>query len=814
MASKSGLAKQRRAVTKLWLAWRLPLVVVVVVAAAGGGGYYAWTSFEQAREQAAEQQTQGQGQEILRRFSGVVSNALSGIRESLDLNRAADLISAGDSAAMQAYAGEIAASRSEVIGARLLPVDVSEVDYEVVPPVSYATLDLVRRTREAGEEQPAEVHFFGDERQHLALLVPVPAAGDAAVGFVLIGVGVELIESAASAVALEPGARLLVQQVVPGATSVDLVELGGTAPRTEAALSMRVSGTTWRLRYWLPGGEVSQATEEESLLSLPLVGALAAVVLLGVAVVLMRRRRKPARRSTPGESTREENIDDLLSDKLAALSAVIEGDDLASPAAESGLEVDEGDEGDGPARPAEPAEEIPASIFRAYDIRGVVGQTLTPDVVRSLGRAIGSEAFDRSQQTVVVGYDGRTSSPELAAALVEGLRASGRDVIDIGRVPTPVLYFATHHLETGTGVMVTGSHNPPQYNGLKIMVAGETLYGERIGALRERLAGGEISSGEGTLQQMDVTGDYIRRVTEDIPVALGSAYKIVVDCGNGIAGEVAPKLLRGLGHDVIELHCEVDGSFPNHHPDPSQPENLADLIGAVKKNGADIGFAFDGDGDRLGVVDGSGRVLWPDLQMMLFARDVLSRHAGATVVFDVKCTSRLPRVVEKLGGRPVMWKTGHSLLKAKMNETKALLAGEMSGHVFFKDRWYGFDDAMYAAARMVEILMAIGAPPAQVFAKLPSGLATPELRIDLDEGEPTRFMSDLMLGDRFPGAEITTIDGLRADYQDAWGLVRASNTTPSLVLRFEGDNQAALDRIQGEFRQALLEIDAGLALPF
>ncbi len=815
MAGSPGLAKQRRALTKLWLAWRLPLAVLVVAFVLLGGGYYAYLSYVESSAEAARQLKEKTSREVVQRFSSVIRAQLDAVHEAIDLERAAELLATGDEAARSEFAAAIAAARPEILGVRLLDADVSEVNYDSTPPVSYATLDQLRRTRETGKQQPAEVHFYGDERQHIALVVPVPGNDGALAGFVLLGLDVGLLKSAEKAAAPPPGAALQVQQTVPGAKSLTLATVGG-ARSDPPTLGMKVRGTIWRLRYWAPPDAAGGGVDSESSLPLPLLaGAVVVVLLLGAGVVVLRRRRQRPSSGQPsaaGEGTAESNMDDLLSEKLAALSAAV---DSGAPPAPPDLEVHDGAVESTASDTAEtPVGEVPESIFRAYDIRGVVGKTLTVDGARSIGRAIGSEVYECSQQTVVVGYDGRTSSPELATALIEGLRASGRDVIDIGRVSTPVLYFATHHLETGCGVVVTGSHNPPEYNGFKVVIDGETLYGERIAALRGRIRNNEFTSGEGTLQQMDVTGDYIRRVAEDIPVALGSAYKIVVDCGNGIAGELAPKLLRGLGHDVIELYCEVDGSFPNHHPDPSRPENLADLVRAVKKNNADIGFAFDGDGDRLGIIDGAGRVLWPDRQMMLYARDVLSRNPGGTIVFDVKCSSRLARVIDKLGGRPVMWKTGHSLIKAKMKETKAVLGGEMSGHIFFKDRWYGFDDAFYAAARMVEILMAIGRPPAQVFDKLPTGIATPELRIDLDEGEPARFMNELLQGDRFPGAEVNTIDGLRADYPDGWGLVRASNTTPSLVLRFEADNKEALERIENEFRQALLEVDAGMAFPF
>ena len=472
-----------------------------------------------------------------------------------------------------------------------------------------------------------------------------------------------------------------------------------------------------------------------------------------------------------------------------------------------------------------PPNRLPASIFRAYDIRGIVGDTLTPEIVRWIGRAIGAEAHHRGVRTLVAGRDGRHSSPELFVALATGMRESGRDVVDVGRVPTPVLYFAAEHLRTASGVMVTGSHNPADYNGLKIVLAGETLHGGAIRDLGRRIEEDDLDAGQGAsapgalrsgaLRSAEVVGDYIDRIREEIPAVPGhEARKIVIDCGNGVAGEVAPRLLRALGHEVVELYCDVDGDFPNHHPDPSAPANLRDLIASVREHGADLGLAFDGDGDRLGVVDGDGTIIWPDRQMMLFAGDVLADNPGAEIVFDVKCSSLLPALIERLGGRPVMWKTGHSFIKARLRQTGALLAGEMSGHVFFADRWYGFDDALYAAARLVQILTALGEPSSRVFARLPAAKATPEIRISVGEGGQARLVESLLAGDHFAGGRKTTIDGLRVDFADRWGLVRASNTEPSLVLRFEGTDDEALERIQGEFRQALLSVDPALELPF
>ena len=468
----------------------------------------------------------------------------------------------------------------------------------------------------------------------------------------------------------------------------------------------------------------------------------------------------------------------------------------------------------------EPETRPPARIFREYDIRGIVGDTLTPRLVRRIGGAIGAEAHRRGERTVVVGRDGRHSGAGLRAALVDGLRESRRDVVDVGRVPSPVLYFAAQHLGTGSGVMVTGSHNPADYNGLKIMLGGETLHGAAIRDLRRRIEEDDLGSGSdarrpGALRTAEVVGDYIRRIREEMPAVSGAeARKIVIDCGNGVAGDVAPRLFRALGHDVVELYCDVDGDFPNHHPDPSVPANLADLIESVREHGADLGLAFDGDGDRLGVVDGGGTIIWPDRQMMLFAGDVLARRPGAEIIFDVKCSGLLAEHVAALGGRPVMWKTGHSLLKTRLKESGAPLAGEMSGHIFFADRWYGFDDAIYAAARLVQILVGLGEPSASVFARIPAAESTPELRVRVGEGEQTRLVDALLAGDHFPGARKTTIDGLRVDYPDGWGLARASNTEPCLVVRFEGADAAALARITEEFRQVLLSIEDSLELPF
>lgn len=454
---------------------------------------------------------------------------------------------------------------------------------------------------------------------------------------------------------------------------------------------------------------------------------------------------------------------------------------------------------------------VPREIFKAYDIRGVVDRTLTAPVVESIGRAFGTEALAKGTPSVAIGRDGRLSGPHLAEALARGLRASGVDVVDVGRVTTPILYFATHQLGTGSGIMVTGSHNPPDYNGLKMVMAGEAIAGDAIQGLRERIERGAFSEGAGTYRTADVWPAYLERVVGD--VRLARPVDLVVDCGNGVAGAFAPELYRRLGCRVKEMFCEVDGTFPNHHPDPSQPHNLEDLIAALREGG-ELGFAFDGDGDRLGVVTKSGKIIYPDRQLMLFAADVLGRNPGAQIIFDVKCTRNLFPWVRDRGGVPLMWRTGHSLIKAKLKETGAPLAGEMSGHIFFKERWYGFDDGLYAGARLLEILSRDD-DPSRVLEALPDSVSTPELQIKLAEGENFALIEKLQKTARFEGArEVITIDGLRVEYPDGFGLARSSNTTPVIVLRFEADDDQALRRIQEDFRRVLVEAAPHAQLPY
>ncbi len=462
--------------------------------------------------------------------------------------------------------------------------------------------------------------------------------------------------------------------------------------------------------------------------------------------------------------------------------------------------------------PTQPLVELDPSIFRAYDIRGIVGKTLDRGIAAKVGQILGTMVQERNAGPLVIGRDGRLSGPELVAGMTEGALSAGCDVLDIGAVPTGVLYFAAHELAAGSGVVITGSHNPPDYNGFKVMVAGDTLYGDQITRMYDRIKKGDVRVGKGTVSKLDVLEQYRERITSD--VKMERPLRVVIDCGNGIGGVCAADVLQAVGAEVFPLFDEVDGTFPNHHPDPSDPKNLADLIDAVRMLDADIGLALDGDADRLGVVTLGGSIIYPDRVMMLLALDVLDRKPGATIIYDVKCTGHLAKVIEEAGGIPVMYKTGHSLIKARMKEIGSPFAGEMSGHFFFGERWYGVDDGIYAACRLLEILSGTDTPPEAILNALPTSFSTPEMKVEMEEGQNHDFVAAFQSRARFEGARINTIDGVRADFNDGWGLVRASNTTSILVVRFDGDTEQALERIKTVFRQQLLSLNLDLDLPF
>ena len=673
----------------------------------------------------------------------------------------------------------------------------------------YARANVLADARSNGGVARAQAHKDADGTWRLALSQAV-RAGDRNVAYVYVLLPADEILAAVKSA--DSGAGRVELRQGSYDTAV-LAERGGARTGAEDHATV-VPGSIFSIATQRP--ETFKPSDFVPLLASESVGKLgfAAVLFaaLAFALVLVRRSLASGQGALAG-------INALLKRPAKAADAEQPADAAPAPAPVAKAPVAAADKpvaaaaaAPAPKEPDPRAAAIDRSIFRAYDIRGVVGKTLTNATARVIGQAIGTLLKERGLTEIVVARDGRLSGPQLVQELIKGLRLAGADVIDIGAVPTPVLYFATFHLNAGSGVMVTGSHNPPDYNGFKIVIGGETLAEDRIAEIYERIVEGKLANGAGGLQVMDVANDYIERIAGDVQVE--RRLKVVVDAGNGIAGGIAPQVLEQIGCEVVPLYCEVDGNFPNHHPDPSDPHNLSDLIVSVKRLQADLGLAFDGDGDRLGVVTANGEIIFPDRLLMLFAIDVLNRNPGAAIIYDVKCTGHLQDLILRHGGSPLMWKTGHSLIKAKMREEDAELAGEMSGHFFFRERWFGFDDGIYAAARLCEILGASERSPQDMFDELPKGVSTPELKVPMDEGQHYAYIAKFRERASFPGARVSTIDGVRADYPDGWGLVRCSNTTPNLVLRFDANDQSALTRIQETFRAQMLALEPGLVLPF
>ena len=843
------------------------VVLAVLVVATGG-----WLMYSSSVETAAEESRQTletNAKEHANKLSGFFAETTQKLKSLAAEKALIALFEQEDESLLIQEAEKRIKQFDSGLKLRLLKPGQYQLDSESNPPLTYASLDLLRQAEQSASPSGLEVVLFGAPTQHIVLVQRVSNKGGELIGLLHLSLDVALFEKAAKALVLTEGYAEL-QQPARGKPLV-LVKRGDASFKGSEPLSNSVIGTRWTLSYWQGSAAPVADDAGGGIPFMPLVLALVAVLAVGGAVVFFLKRKSGGGEEGPAEDGgivyagavqaimdgahpgMERLVPNLPNygqkQAIAPVSEGMVGDDVtmimrkedvkaaaeqdvfditgseditnppASPLPAPVAPAPEAVKPEVPEQAASTAEgdsdvDISPVIFRAYDIRGIVGKTLNEDIVKKIGQAIGSEAGARGQQRIVVGRDGRKSSPELGDALIAGIQASGRNVIDVGVVPTPLLYFAAHFLETTSGVMLTGSHNGPEYNGVKIVLGDETLSEDAIQGLYKRITENDFSEGDGNLKTAEIIADYVRRVSEDIPVALSGSFKLVVDCGNGVAGAVAPQLFRALGHDVVELYCEVDGSFPNHHPDPSQPDNLQALIAKVKEEEADMGLAFDGDGDRLGVVDGLGNIIWPDRQLMLLAKDVLSRNEGAPIIFDVKCSRHLKAVVEASGGQAVMSKTGHSLIKNKMKEIEAPLAGEMSGHIFFKERWYGFDDALYTAARLMEVMVNAKQKPAEAFAELPEGISTPELKINLPEEKHDEFMQELKSKVSFDGAEIIDIDGIRVEFADGWGLIRPSNTTPCLVLRFEADDQTALERIQGDFRNLLSSVGPDLQLPF
>ncbi|QBC29128.1 phosphomannomutase/phosphoglucomutase [Methylomonas sp. LW13] len=835
-------------------------IAALMVLLAGGGAY--WFSAAQVSE---TQQTSTTA--IASGMTVSIVSQIETLQRVIDgLAQAPDVVAAlaSDShnpATLDNVAARLQNTIPQALRVRLLPATVSEPDLSQVPNMGFADLEMVRATLTA--KQKPFVQGEGEHR-HLAMTAAV-SQNQQVIGVILVSLKPDLLQQLISKTAVGNG-YVEIKQEQAVLASVGMQELKAEEPQV-----MPLTNSRWSLELSIGGGT---STDDIILFSciilIPaLLGCLAFFIGYRKLADYLHHDQSSILKAAKDMMTGKQvghypvQLDEMrpIISTLAQFKRILEQEKSPSKVPDELGEYDFFDEsfdidfieespktaehyasvpvslGTAPISVAEqaplsavaPAEksapvampnvaptagESFADIFRTYDIRGIVGRGLTPETVHKIGRALGSEARQLNIKTIVMGRDGRLSSPGLADALAKGITEAGCDVLNIGLVPTPLLYFVTQHSEGRSGVMITGSHNPADYNGLKLVLNGETLSGDKIQQLKKRIEAGDFSEGTpGSIELNSLfSNEYIGMISDD--VHLVRPMKVAVDCGNGAAGQLAPILLRTMGCEVIELYCEIDGNFPNHHPDPSKPENLGDLIKAVKHYEADIGVAFDGDGDRIGVVDSGGKIIWPDRQMMLYARDVLANKPGAEIIYDVKCSRHLHDQIVKRGGRPLMWKSGHSLMKAKLKETTAALAGEMSGHIFFNDRWFGFDDALYAAARLIEILSADMRSSSDVFAELPDSINTPELHVPLAEGEGVRFVEQLFSQAKFKDGKIINIDGMRVEFADGWGLVRASNTTPVLTLRFEADSQDAMQRIQAQFRQLMLQIKPDIKLPF
>jgi len=725
-------------------------------------------------------------------------------------------------------ARDLQASSPQIDEVRFFSAKDLQVNLDNDPVITHVVVDLLRKSL-SGEKVPPElilnegqpsyvafVHKLNDERVVMASVQPSQMVG--------------LLGSA------DPGTYFELRQSF--AQSHHTIASVGTNPGSGEPLVISPAfGANWTVAFWQGTGNFLATAG-----SLPVLLMLGAVIALLIAALmpmlsLKRLLNKDAREFIQGIDEQQmpnhfnlKFFNDIASSYRRVAGLKEPADE--SPASEggnteeSGLHVEEAvaDDSESSIQRAPATKSngkydleiishsISGEIFREYDVRGQVDKDFDAGVVYALGLAIGSEAYARGEQKVAVARDGRLSSPELHEALKQGLVESGRDVIDLGMVPTPLLYFATHKLDTHSGVMLTGSHNPPNHNGLKIVLSGETLYGKDVKALYTRIREQDYLSGNGQITDHNIEQEYLEEVSSRIKVE--KPLKLVIDSGNGVTGNIAPRLFQALGCDVIGLHTKVDGNFPNHHPDPNHAKNLQDLIAMVLQEKADAGLAFDGDGDRLGVIDNQGNVIWTDRLMMLFAMDVLSRKNGAEIVYDVKCTRHLPDVIKKHGGHPIIWKTGHSLMKAKMQETGAQLGGEGSGHIYFKERWYGFDDALYAAARLLEILGKDPRSLAEVFEQLPQSLETEEINVPVADKIKFKLIEVLIKKAQFGEGKVSTIDGIRVEYPDRWLLARASNTTPSIVVKFEADSSEGLEQVKTLLREQLLAIAPKLKINF
>ena len=762
-----------------------PVLAGVLLLAAAWMGWRGWEVYADSR---AREEVAAVRDTAVAAVARVLKTETQRLKEAIARPAVTTAVARGD---FTGAASELAGQWKGAGEVAVVPTDLSAV-YAALPAGGYGRLAAMEAA--VVEGGPVAWVVRDGRAPQLALAAPI-RQGDALAAIAVGQVPVARLTAPLDNAMLEDGAYLALRQQAFTVHERGDASLAGGAE----TLAAKIPGTEMRIAAAVP----DVAGGPFGLGGVPLLAIAALLALAGAALLAAPRLR---RASTQGDAV----DDDLtLADAVAMPATPVRGGDGTTATAGAG---------EPPPLPGLPGAPngagVDPSIFRAYDIRGVVGRDLDARVAELIGQAIGTVMHEQGHADVVVGRDGRLSGPTMTEALIAGLRRAGRNVIDIGLAPTPVTYFGAYHLRAGSCVSVTGSHNPPDYNGFKIVVGSETLSGPAITDLHARIASGRLHTSDtpGELSTQDIGEDYVQRIAGDVQI--DRPLKVVVDAGNGVAGELGPRVLRAIGAEVTPLYCDIDGTFPNHHPDPSEPHNLADLVQMVQRLDADLGIAFDGDGDRLGVVTRDGTNVFPDRLLMLFAADVLERNPGAMVIFDVKCTGRLPGWILRHGGSPLMWKTGHSLVKAKMRETDAELAGEMSGHFFFSERWYGFDDGIYAAARLLEILAAAPGTPTETLDALPDGLSTPEIKVEAPGGDPHAFVERFREQARFEGARASTIDGLRVDWPDGWGLVRASNTTPVLVMRFDADSPEAMARIQGAFREQLRAVQPDLALPF
>ena len=751
-------------------------------------------------------------------------------------------LDSGDESAIDEVAQAMQKRIGGLLQVRLLSSDVSQPDPGGAAPMGYAGLDMARRVREAGRPVAAEIHQIKSGAPYLAMAIPVNAGGNR-VGVLFsawqmrfLSGPVERSPAFAGRLELTQGGETgyVIAQgpgSIEGPLSDGRVQVPDTIWEVGYAVDSAVAGTDLLL-YGIVGGSALLLLLLAMLQARSLAGALRKDMgtLVGLGESILRRdgsgtahtvqvRDSAAAIALLGQYARDARQTPLAAGATAAATpAAVRPRPVAASTTMSseGLEVEELDND-----PAElltgrqavtGAVEIPAALFRAYDIRGETDNGLSPTFAELLGRGVGSLVMEQGGRKVAVARDARLSSPDLSAALVRGLTAAGCDVLDIGQGPTPLLYFTLHDQPVDAGVMVTGSHNPVNYNGFKIVVGDRVLDGDDLVKLRQRMVDGVFTEGNGAVERLDMVGDYIEAVMREVQLA--RPLKVVVDAGNGAAGQLARETLEALGCEVVPLFCDADGSFPNHHPDPSQPENVASLMLEVQAQQADIGVAFDGDGDRLGIIDNDGGNVWPDTVLMLLAGDVLGRHPGVDILYDVKSSRHLASFVLSHGGRPIMWQSGHSRMRAKMQDTGALLGGEFSGHLFIKDRWYGFDDAIYAAVRVLELLALDPRLSSEIFAELPHSPSSPEYHLVLEEGQNLDLMRALDAHKVFDDARLVELDGLRVEFANGWGLIRPSNTTPSLTFRFEADDEQALDQIKGRFRDLLGRVAPDMQAPF